>query len=111
MASRRVASMTPTGPCPSRPLLQSLNQGQLPWERVEELAQHVEQCAACVQAMQSLQEDDRLVALLRQEAPSQPDDPVIERLVQRLSALQKAPAGETASEAETTAPLPEENAE
>src|SRR4051794_5426537 len=68
-------------PCPSREVLAGYLLGKLPEEVVEEIAEHVDNCAACESALPSLSDpSDTLLPRLRQPVP---DDPAPEEAVPR----------------------------
>jgi predicted Ser/Thr protein kinase len=98
--------MKPAATCPSRQQLEQLRRGQLPMERVEELARHLEHCDTCVRTFQALKGEDRLVEVLRHQAQVRgvAEDATVRQLIKRLRGLRGQPSEDSASEAETLAP-------
>jgi formylglycine-generating enzyme required for sulfatase activity/serine/threonine protein kinase len=87
--------MAKAATCPDRAQYQKLASGAMPLAEKEAVLRHVESCDACAQLLSALPEQEKLVAVIRQAlahgevAASE----VIDRLVQKLSALRPAAAG------------------
>src|SRR6516225_3999101 len=87
--------MNPVAACPSRLDLERLMQGQMPYTHVEQLAEHLEGCDACVKIVQALQVEDTLAELIRNQAKAQgkPPDAALKNLMERLRGLRTAKGG------------------
>ena len=71
--------MTPATSCPENEVLQRFLLGQLPAEELDVLAEHVEQCRRCIEALHNLQPRDALLSAM--ENPLPPPDPALESSV------------------------------
>ena len=91
--------------CPQRPQIEKLASGQLPFAEADKLAEHLEQCPACIQTVQSLKCDDTLAELIRKKPPtiSKAEESALQKLVEKLRALR--PAIGQAKEPETSREL------
>jgi serine/threonine protein kinase/Leucine-rich repeat (LRR) protein len=95
--------MNPVSACPSRQDLEALVQGQMPFTQVDQLAQHLEKCAACAQTISGLKVDDTLVEVIRRQATMQgkAPDAVLKNVMERLRLLRTQPSGQTAGTSQT----------
>src|SRR5438067_562610 len=59
--------------CPDREILQRFVLGQLPPAEVESLAEHVEDCALCVERLHAVQGNDALLGTMRALPAEQPE--------------------------------------
>jgi WD40 repeat protein/serine/threonine protein kinase len=81
-----------TTSCPDEQVLGRLVLGRLAEEEAEALARHLEQCGRCAATVHSLAAEDTLVAAARARpgAGDEPDDEIVEALIERLSGLAAA---------------------
>jgi serine/threonine protein kinase len=98
--------MKPAAACPSRRELEQLRLGLVAFARVEELAQHLERCPACVHTFQALQGEDTLAEVLCRQAAEPPmgHATIVGHLMDRLRRLRAHGGSATDSEAATIPP-------
>ncbi len=87
--------MATTTNCPAGADYASMAQGLLPPERVEQLLQHMESCAHCLQTVRNMQGQDTLVEFLRARKgmPELSPDGTVAGLMHKLRGLASLPAG------------------
>lgn len=83
--------------CPTRADLAAFVLGRVPPPGSDEMAQHIEGCPACVAALADLRTPDTLVESLQGTSVSDPPDPRVADLMDRLCRLARAPGDQTAA--------------
>src|SRR5581483_4891943 len=88
-------SMRGTGKCLDEELLGRVDSGQLSGHESEEVAQHVENCPACAEAVQRLPRQTRMAAAVREGGTACRGElsPSVEALIQRFRELSAADTG------------------